>query len=123
MSFVRSEAVAVTTNSSGESTTYSTGTYNGLLQAIHYQRSSTGTAMSTGMVLTVSGEVSGITFLSRTVTDTSDLTFMPRGRTHYSTSGAESGGENQLPVCQERLKFVTSSGGSAKTGTFRIVVI
>jgi hypothetical protein len=123
MSFVQSEAVLVTTNSSGESTSFSTGTYNGLLQAIHYQRSSTASAMSTAASLTVTGEASGITYLQSALSSTIDQTFMPRGRTHYATSTAESGGENQLPVCMERFKFVVSSGGNAKTGTFRPVVI
>lgn len=122
MAFVQSEAVAVVTNSSGESTAYS-ASLSGLLQAIHYTRSSTGTAMSTAMTLVVSGEQSGITFLSRTLTDTSDITFMPRGRTSFSTSGAESGGENQLPVCNERVKFVVAAGGATKSGTFRVVLI
>lgn len=122
MTFVRDEAVEIVTNSSGESTGFSQNV-SGLLQAIHYTRSSTGTAMSTSATLTVTGEKSGITFLSRALTDTSDLTFQPRGRTHYSTSGAESGGENQLPVCNERLKFVVSAGGNGKTGSFRVVLI
>lgn len=123
MSFVDSEAVLVTTNSSGESTAMSSGTYNGLLQAIHYTRSSTASAMSTSASVAITGETSGITYLQSALSSTTDVTFMPRGRTHFATSTAESGGENQLPVCRERFKIVVSSGGNAKTGTFRFAVI
>lgn len=122
MTFVADAVVEMVTNSSGESTAF-TPNMRGLLQAIHYTKSSTGTALSTGATLTVTGENSGITFLSRALSDSSDLTFQPRGRTHFSTNGAESGGENQLPVCNERVKLVLSGGGNAKTGTFRVVLI
>lgn len=122
MSFVQRSSVTLLTDSSSGSTQF-TDTLNGLLHAIHYVRDSTGTALSTAMGLTITGEESGITFLSMSpFNSTVDVTFMPRGPIHLSTAGTTAAGADRLPLANERLKIVASSGGAAKSGVFRFFV-
>ena len=122
MTFVQRSTVTLQTDSSSGSTSYSE-TLNGLFHAMHYVRDSTGTALSTAMGLTVTGEESGITFFSMSpFNSTVDATFMPRGPLHLSTAGTTAAGVDRLPLVHERLKLVASSGGANKSGTFRFFV-
>ena len=119
MTFVARSTVTLATDASSGSTQYS-DTLNGLLHAFSYVRDSTGTALSTTMGLTITGEDSGITFFALSpFNSTIDAVFMPRGPVHISTAGTTAAGVDRLPVCNERLKLVCSSGGASKSGTFK----
>jgi hypothetical protein len=47
---------------------------------------------------------------------------MPRGSIHITTGGTTAAGVERLPLVNERLKIVASSGGANKSGTFRFFV-
>lgn len=122
MTFIARSTVTLQTDSSSGSTSYSE-TLNGLFHALHYVRDSTGTALSTAMGLTITGEESGIQFFAMSpFNSTVDALFMPRGSIHITTGGTTAAGVAQLPLVNERLKLVASSGGANKSGTFRFFV-
>lgn len=121
MTFIRQAVVPIATDASSAGST-NTPTLNGLLEAIHYTRSATGTAMSTTMGVTITGETSGINFLTMQLTSTADVTFLPRAPIHNTTAGSTNAGSDRLPICDERLTIALSSGGASKSGTFRFFV-
>lgn len=118
MTFIRQAVVSIATDASSAGST-STPTLNGLLEAIHYTRGSTAVAMSTTMGVTITGETSGITFLSMQMVSTADLTLLPRAPIHNTTAGTTNAGGDKLPICDERLLIALSSGGASKSGTLR----
>jgi len=116
MTFVRQESVAVVTNSSGESTGF-VGPLNGLIHAIEYAW----TDFSTSAALTVKTEESSRPILTVNLTSTTQAIWFPRSVSHKIADGSTFGTEAQVPVANERVRFVVSAGGSAKTGTFRVL--
>lgn len=117
MSFIRSETVAATTNSSGESTAFSANV-NGKIHAVEY----VWTDFSTAATLVVKGENSSRPILTANLTSTTVATWYPRAVTHNVLSGSTFGGEASVPISNERVRFIVASGGATKTGTFRILV-
>lgn len=123
MSFIERATMRATANSSGEVSQLSSGPLTGLLHAIHYIREATASAFSTAAGLTITGEESGIVFLSMSpFNSTVDTTFMPRAPIHLSTAGSTAAGVERLPLANERLQVTMSSAGNAKAGTFRFYV-
>lgn len=96
--------------------------FRGKLHAIQYVRDSTGTAMSTAASLTVTAERSGIVVLGISAfTSTAESVFYPRHNIH-STAGSTVAGFDKIPLYDERLQFVISSGGATKGGRFRTFI-
>lgn len=121
MTYVRESVVSLVTGSDSAASGYSES-LNGLLHSIHYQRPAS-SQLSTTAVLAVTGERSGLTYLSHALTSTVDLTFMPRGPIHNSSAGSTNAGGDRLPVSNERLLFSVTAGGATKSGTFRVTVV
>ena len=117
MSFVHQESATLTTNSSGESTGF-VGPLNGLVHAIEYHW----TDFSTGGSVVVKGEESSRPILTVNLTSTTQAIWFPRSVTHKIADGSTFGTEAQVPISGERVKFVVSSGGNAKTGSFRVLM-
>lgn len=122
MSFIQCSTLSITTDASSAGSTQTGETLNGLLHAVQYVRSSTATAMSTTLGVTVTGETSGLTFLAAQISSTTTQWWMPRDSIHLSSAGSTAAGSDRLPICNERLTVAVSSGGALKTGTFRFYV-
>lgn len=123
MSFLQLETMSITTDASSAASQTSTGTYTGFLHLIHYTRSSTATAMSTTMGITVTAEGSSMQLFAAQVPSTTVQQWMPRGPVHESTAGGTTAaGNDRLPLVNERFTVALSSGGAAKTGTFRFYI-
>lgn len=118
MSHVRSETVDITTNSSGESTGFSANV-NGLIQSIEYLP----IGLSSAAAVTVKGENSSRQILTVATLSSSPGIWYPRQPTHRSTSGSTFGGEAQVPIANERVRFVVSAGGNGLTAQFRMTVV
>lgn len=118
MTFVRSETVDVTTNSSGESTGF-TANVTGLVQAVEYVPNT----LSSAAAVTVKGENSSRQILTVATLSSSPGIWYPRQPTHRSTSGSTFGGEAQVPIANERVRFVVTGGGNGLTGQFRILFV
>lgn len=118
MTYLRSETVAVTANSSGESTAFSAN-LSGLVQSVEFIPGT----LSSAAAVTVKGEESSRQILTVAALSTSPGLWYPRAPSHRSTSGSTFGAEGvPIPVVNERVRFVVSGGGNGGTGTFRIVV-
>lgn len=117
MTFVRQESVSVVTNSSGESTGL-VGPLNGLIHSIEY----VWTDFSTAAAVAVKTENSSRPILTANLTSTTQAAWFPRSVSHKIADGSTFGGEAPVPIANERVRFVVSAGGSAKTGTFRVLV-
>jgi hypothetical protein len=118
MSYLRSETVAVTTNSSGESTGFSANV-TGKVHMIEYLP----TSLSSAAAVTVKGEESSRQILTVATLSSSPGIWYPRQPTHRSTSGSTFGAEGTpVPVVNERVRFVVSGGGNGLTGTFRMIL-
>ncbi len=121
MSFLRSETVAVTTNSSGESTGFSANV-TGKVHMIEYLAVPT-SHISSAAALVVKGEESSRAILTLAALSSSPGFWYPRQPTHRSTSGSTFGAEGTpVPVVNERVRFVVSGGGNGLSGTFRMIL-
>lgn len=119
MTFIQGSTLSVTTDASSAASTYSE-TLNGRLLGIQYTPSST--AFSTAMGATFTAENSGMKLLSLSpFNSTVDVLYQPRTNIH-TTAGATAAGFGQFPLVNERIRVDLSSGGAAKTGTFRFFV-
>lgn len=122
MSFAKTGTVSLTTTTGGAATGYSP-VLNGRLIEIVYTKDD----FDNGVTFAVTGEVTGKTYWSQAAVNAS-ATVCPRQPTHdyagaaslYAGSGEPV--EDYLWVVDERIKFVVSSGGNTKSGTFRWVV-
>lgn len=115
--------VTVTTDGSGNATAYSE-TVSGMLSQIRYVK----TDFSNGSTFAITAEATGETLWSESSVNAS-ATRAPRQATHGTDGSASlyaSGGtavQDKIGLCNDRVKIVISSGGSAKTGTFHLVFI
>lgn len=120
MTFIQGSTLSVTTDASSAASTYSNETFNGLLHGIQYVPSAT--AFSTNMGATFTAENSGMKLLSLSpFASTAEVLYQPRNSIH-SSAGSTVAGFGQFPLANERIRVDLSSGGAAKTGTFRFFV-
>lgn len=122
MSFLRSVTVSVTTNSSGESTGFSANV-TGKVHMVEYVPVPT-THISSAAAVTVKGEESSRAILTLAALSSSPGFWYPRQPTHRSTSGSTFASVEgvQVPVVNERVRFVVSGGGNGLSGTFRVIL-
>lgn len=122
--FLKRYAVTVTTNSSGDGTSYTDVIDHGEIKQIRYVK----TDFADGVDFVVSLEDTGVIVWDEDDVNASG-TRCPQQATHLNTSGAAalyaSGGTAVLRpvvVAGERIKVVVASGGDTKTGTVYIWV-
>lgn len=125
MSYAERHTVTLTTNSSGAATGY-TPTLTGRVVSIIYTKGN----FEDGVDFTITGDVTGQTIWAEQDVNASK-TVAPRQPAHSSAGVALDypvGEEDTLPltspiyVAKERVKIVIADGGSAKTGTFTVIV-
>lgn len=114
----------IVTDASGNATVYLTHSINrkpnGFLVALKY----TPGTIETGATLTITGESSGIPILTKANAGTSNVFYYPRALNNAVADGAEgSAGTEVIPIKDERIKVVVSSGGNAKTGSIEAILI
>lgn len=120
MTFIQGSTLSVTTDGASAASTFSNETFNGFLQAIQYVPSAT--AFSTAMGATFTAEQSGAKLLSLSpFNSTVEVMYSPRTSIH-TTAGATAAGSDRFPLVNERIRVDLSSGGAAKSGTFRFFV-
>lgn len=114
----------IATDGSGNGTGYavlSHGVNHGSVVAIRYVK----TDYADGVDVVFSGETSGIPILTWTDMNATGMKY-PRDVTHdiagaaslYAATGEPV--ESLIPIANERIKIVVSSGGTTNTGTFHI---
>lgn len=122
MSYVQRHTVSVTTDGSGDATAY-TPVVNGLLKQIIYAK----TDFADGVDFTITTETTAQNLWVDTNVNASEKV-APREPTADAVGDASlyaAGGlavEDSIPIADERIKIVVSSGGAAKTGTFHFVL-
>lgn len=125
MSFIRPLTVSVTTDGSGNATVYSDAV-NGKISQIRYVKDGSN-GFTNGVDFTITLERTGETVWAENDVNAS-ATRAPRQATHGTDGAASlyaSGGtavQAPIAVADDRLKFVIASGGSAKVGTFYILM-
>lgn len=133
MAFVKRVRTILTVTATGGAaqTFYSSAALAGLVQAVRYMAgpatapSTAAGSISTDAHLALSAELSGVNILDCSAT-ASGVTYYPRGRANNTGSGIYSpatgagagvGWPVEIPLGQERLKIVVSSGGAASGTT------
>jgi len=125
MSFAKTGTITVTTTAGGAATGYSdVGDLNGRVIELVYTKDD----FDAGVTFAITGEETGKTLWSEAAVNASK-TVCPRQPTHstagvaslYDTTDSEPV-EDYLWVVNERIKWVVSAGGNAKSGTLRWVV-
>lgn len=116
--------VDIVTDSSGNATVYLTHGIsrkpNGFLVCIKY----TPGTLDTGADLTITGEESGIPILTKANAGTSNAFYYPRALLNAVADGAEATNASEfIPIKDERIKVVVSSGGDTKTGAIEVILI
>lgn len=114
------ETVTVTTDGSGDATAYS-GRLTGLIAAIRYVKATSG-SYTDGVDFAVSCEDSTMVIWDEDNVNASTIRY-PRCAVHDYAGAAISGGYSPIALFGERVKIVVASGGSAKTGTFEILLV
>lgn len=122
MAFFKRHEVTVTTDASGDGTSY-TPTLNGFIQSIRYVK----TDFADGVDFVCSLEDSGVLVWDQDNVNAS-ATVYPRAPTAdtagvaslYAAAGEPV--ETRIPVANERLQIVVAAGGNTKTGVFHVVV-
>lgn len=117
MTYIRSETVDILANSSGESTAFSP-TLNGRVNAIEFVPGT----LSSAAAVTVKGETSSRAILTVAALSTSPGLWFPRKVTNKIADGSTFGGEAQIPIAGERVRFVVSAGGNGGAASFRILM-
>ncbi len=119
---VTREAIALTTDGSGDCTAYS-GPVTGRVVQLRYVKST----FDNGVGFTVTSEATGETIWAEAAVNSS-ATRAPRQATH-STAGVASlyagGGaavNDHIHLANDRVKIVVASGGAAKTGVVHLVM-
>lgn len=116
--------VAITTDASGDFTTYA-GPFKGKVHQLRYVPHAS-TPLDTGADVTITGETSGQTIYAGVNIGTSAFTKAPRQPTHdtagtallYAAAGAAVA--DKIEVGGERIKVVVAQGGNTKSGKFYI---
>ncbi len=130
MAFLTSETISITTIADGSATAYSSHAVNGLVHAIVYTPDGT-TPFDDNIVVTITGETSGLAIWSETLADgdiTGGVTRYPRAATHTILgaaalyAGAGVAVLDKIGLATERIKVVIAAGGNVKTGAFRFLI-
>ena len=123
MSFARQESFTVTTASDGTVTAYSSKAYNGRIISVAYTK----VDYTNGVDFVVTTETTAQNVWTESDVDAS-ATVAPRQATHDVVGAASlhvAAGEpieDYIYLVNERLKVALSSGGSVKSGSFRLIV-
>ncbi len=128
MAYFSSELLTVTTAADGTATSFTANGYNGFLHSILYVIDGSN-PYSNSVVITVTGETTGVTLWAQTVNPNASVQLFPRAATHsiagvasLFTTGAAFAVTDKIPLAGERIKVVLSAGGNAKLGAFRFIV-
>lgn len=127
MAFLQRIAFTLTVNASGAATVFSPDPVMGEIRQISYVPDGTN-PLSTGAVLTITGEVSGTPLITITGIGTVASTWSPRQAVHTAAGAAAlyaAGGVavlDRIALAGERIKIVISGGGVSMTGALSIVV-
>lgn len=124
MAYAETESVSVTTDASGDATSYTTALYTGVVRAVVYTKST----YDNGVDFAITGEKTGQVIWTGTDVNAS-TTVCPKQATHLNTSGAAAlyaaAGSAVLAdvvLANERIKIIVAQGGNAKVGAFRVVI-
>lgn len=122
MSYIERHVVSVTTDASGDATSYSP-VITGKISAIIYVK----TDFADGVDFTITAEATGETIWAQTDVNAA-AKVAPRQATH-STAGVAAlyaaGGAavlDHICLAQDRVKIVVAQGGNVTSGAFHIVV-
>lgn len=109
--------VSVTTASDGSATAYTDEPVWGWVASIGYVK----TDFTDGVDFTITGETSAVSLWTDTNINASEIVY-PRVLENLNTSGAALTTHTPIVLAGERVSIVIASGGSAKVGTFKIIV-
>lgn len=118
--------VLLTTDGSGNATGY-TPTCSGLVRCISYVPDGSA-PLDTNADIVVTGNVSGVAILTKANIDTSPFTIHPRAAVVAAADSSAlvySAGNpvvDLIPVADEAIKIVVSSGDAAKRGVFAVFI-
>lgn len=123
MAYAETESVTVTTDASGDATSYTSSLYTGSVRAMIYTKST----YDNGVDFTITGEKTGQTIWTEADVNASK-TICPKQATH-STAGVASlyvaagtAVQADVVLVNERIRIVIAQGGNAKAGAFRVVI-
>ena len=120
-----SASESIVTDASGDATVYLTHGLsrkpNGFLVALKY----TPGTIDTGATLTITGESSGIPIITKTNAGTATVFYYPRELANAVASpGATVAGTTEsIPIKDERIKVVVSSGGNVGAGSIEAFLL
>lgn len=119
-----SASVDIVTDASGDATVYLTHglsrKLNGFLVCLRY---APGT-LDTGADLTITGETSGISIMTKANAGTSTVFFYPRALLNYVADGTAAAIPSEfIPIKDERIKIVVAQGGNAGSGSIEAILI
>lgn len=123
MGYVQRHRVTVTTDASGDATSYTPAIQYGQVATIVYTK----TDFDNGSTITVTGETTATAIWAESNVNASAIR-SPRQASH-STAGVAATYDGTraalvlIPIANERIKIVVASGGNTKTGTFDIVLV
>ena len=127
MTYIAYERVLCSATSSGSITTYTTGTYTGLVHAVHYNPvmaatsgniSSGGTASS----VAIASDVGGLTILTLADASSASLgAWYPRTIASSALSSAASTGACAVPLHEERIAITITSGSTTQDTKYAYV--
>lgn len=123
MSFARRLSVTVTTDGSGDATSYSDPIPYGVLSQVRYVK----TDYANGVDFTITSEATGETLWTQANVNAS-ATVAPRQATHdtagvatlYAAAGAAV--LDKIALADDRIKIVVAQGGASKTGAFHFLL-
>lgn len=128
MAYLTQENLTVTTTAGGAAATTTLTDFTGFLQAINYVVDGTN-PYSNSVVITITGNTSGLTLLSITLASNISTVWYPRAATQSTlgvaslfTTGAAFAVTDKLPLAGERILVTLSAGGATKLGAFRFIV-
>ena len=122
MAFVTRHVVTVTTDGSGDATSY-TPVSTGRIVSIAYVK----TDFTDGVDFTITSEATGETIWTESNVNASKYCY-PRAATHSNVGVATlyaAGGAavlDRIAIANDRVKIVVGSGGATKVGTFHVVI-
>lgn len=111
---IRRVAIPLATNGSGACTAYSAAV-DGLVVGFYLDVGSGGTALASGVDLTITEEDTGAPIVTLTNVGAASARYMPRVDVHDAT-GAATGALDAPPVVG-RIKVVVAQGGDTRSGT------
>lgn len=114
----------ITTDASGDATVYLTHTNirkpNGFIVRFKYEPGT----IDSGATLVITGETSGAPIMTKTSAGSSDVFYYPRALSNEVADAAIGAqGSEHIPVKDERIKVVVSSGGATKTGSIEVLLM